>query len=217
MRERFETNRIGRSEIKEEPKASAPGTGRRGVLCPVVCLLSFFFFLPTVHASGGGGGEEPNWLGFAWRFFNFIVLAGILYWLLAAKIKAFLTGRREGIKTVLAEAVSAREEAEKKFRESSEKLDKAKEEIEKLGEMIRSQGLAEKEWILEEARKAAAKMREDTETRLEQELSKAGRDLRIEAVRLSTQMAEELLRRHIQAEDHETIVKDTIEKVAKSS
>jgi F-type H+-transporting ATPase subunit b len=183
----------------------------------VACLLSFLLFPPAVHASGGGGGEEPNWLGFAWRFFNFLVLAGILYWLLAAKIKTFLTGRREGIKTALAEAVSAREEAEKNFRESSEKLDKAMEEIEKLGEMIRSQGLAEKERLLEETRKAAAKMREDTETRLEQEFGKAVRDLRIEAVRLSTQMAEELLRRHIRAEDHETMVKDAIEKTAKSS
>lgn len=213
MRERLEMNRPGRSGINSEPRATGQRTGRRGLVCLVACFISCLFWLATVYASGGGGEEGPNWFGFAWRLLNFLVLIGILYWLLASKVRAFLTGRREGIKTALSEAVSAQEAAEKKFREYSEKLDKATEEIEQLGEMIRFQGLVEKERILEEARKAAVKMKEDTETRLEQEFSKAGRDLRIEAVRLSTQMAEELLMRHIKAEDHETMVKDTIEKV----
>ena len=213
MRERLEMNRPGRSRINSEPQATGQRTGRRELVCLVACLISCLFWLATPYASGGGGEEGPNWFGFAWRLLNFLVLIGILYWLLASKIRDFLTGRREGIKTALSEAMSAQEAAEKKFREYSEKLDKATEEIEQLGEMIRSQGLVEKERILEEARKAAEKMKEDTKTRLEQEFSKAGRDLRIEAVRLSTQMAEELLMRHIKAEDHETMVKDYIEKV----
>ena len=214
MSERFELNRPGRPGINSEPQATGRRTGRRGLACLVACLLSCLFRLATAYASGGGGEEGPNWFGFAWRLLNFLVLIGILYWLLASKIRDFLTGRREGIKTALSEAASAQEAAEKRFREYSEKLDKATEEIEQLGEMIRSQVLVEKERILEEARKAAEKMKKDTETRLEQEFSKAGRDLRIEAVRLSTQMAEELLMRHIKAEDHETMVKDYIEKVA---
>jgi F-type H+-transporting ATPase subunit b len=48
---------------------------------------------------------------------------------------------------------------------------------------------------------------------MEQEFNKASRELRIEAVRLSTQMAEELLRKNIRANDHEALVKDYIEKV----
>jgi len=36
--------------------------------------------------------------------------------------------------------------------------------------MIKAQGLAEKERILEDAKKAAVKMKEDTQTRVEQEL-----------------------------------------------
>ena len=79
--------------------------------------------------------------------------------------------------------------------------------------MIKSQGLAEKERIIEDARKAAEKMKEDTQARMEQEFNKAVRQLRVEAVRLSTQMAEELLRKHIRATDHEAMVKDYIEKV----
>jgi len=132
---------------------------------------------------------------------------------LAKKTKAFFTGRREGIRTSLAEAERAREEAERQFREYSEKLDKATGEIAQIGEMIRSQGLSEQERIIAEARKAAEKMREDTRTRIEQEFAKASQQLRSEAVRLSTQMAEELLKKHIRTADHEAMVKDYITKV----
>ena len=79
--------------------------------------------------------------------------------------------------------------------------------------MIRTQGLSEKERIIAEAGKAAEKMKEDTQTRIEQEFKKASQQLRSETVRLSTQMAEELLRKHIQATDHETMVEDYITKV----
>ena len=184
----------------------------RLILCSMPCI----FWLTAAYASGGGetGGQEgPNWSNFFWRSINFLVLGGGLYWLLAKKVKEFFAGRRDGIRTALAEAEIAREAAEKKFRDYSAKLDKATGEIEQIGEMIRSQGLSEKERIITEARKVAEKMKEDTQTRIEQEFNKASQQLRNEAVRLSTQMAEELLKKHIQTADHEAMVKDYIAKV----
>jgi F-type H+-transporting ATPase subunit b len=124
-----------------------------------------------------------------------------------------LAGRREGIRTAIADAATAREESENKFREYAAKLDKATGEIDEISRMIQAQGLTEKERIIEDARKAAEKMKEDTRTRMEQEFNNASRDLRLEAVRLSTQMAGELLRKNIQADDHEVMVRDYIEKV----
>jgi F-type H+-transporting ATPase subunit b len=180
----------------------------------ITCLLFGLFTMTAAHASGGGGGDEgPNWFGFAWRVVNFLILIGALYWLLADKIKSFLSARREGIRTALAEAVSAREEAEQKFREYAAKLDKATGEIDEIKQMIQAQGLTEKERMIEDARNTSKKMKEDTQARMEQEFKKASRELRIEAVRLSTQMAEELLRKNIRANDHEALVTDYIEKV----
>jgi F-type H+-transporting ATPase subunit b len=186
-------------------------------MCPLfffVCLLCGFFVATAGHASGGGGGDEgPNWFGFAWRVVNFLILIGVIYWLLADKIKSFLSARREGIRTALAEAVTAREEAEQKFREYSAKLEKATGEIDEIKQMIQAQGLTEKERMIEDARNTAKKMKEDTQARMEQEFNKASRELRIEAVRLSTAMAEELLRKHVRVNDHEALVTDYIEKV----
>jgi F-type H+-transporting ATPase subunit b len=198
-----------------EPTGRQNSHQRRVILC-FVTLVACSFPLVAAYASGGGatGPEEgPNWVNFFWRSVNFLVLAGVLYWFLAKKAKEFFAGRREGIGTALAEAATAREAAEKKFQEYSAKLDRATEEIEQIGKMIESQGLSEKARIIQDARKAAEKMKEDTRLRMEQEFNKASQRLRVEAVRLSTQIAEELLRKHIRAADHEAMVKDSIEKV----
>lgn len=179
-------------------------------------LIAVLFSLTAAHASGSGEAASPeglNWINFFWRSVNFLALAGVCYWLLAKKMREFFTGRRDGIRTAMAEAATARETAQKQFEEYSAKLDKATGEIDQIGEMIKSQGLAEKARIVEDARKVADKMKEDAQTRMEQEFNKAVRQLRVEAVRLSTEMAEELLRKHIRATDHETMVKEYIEKV----
>ena len=56
-------------------------------------------------------------------------------------------------------------------------------------------------------------MKEDAQARLEQELKKASGQLRSEAVALSVQMAEEILKKNINAQDHETMVKEYMDKV----
>lgn len=188
-------------------------TVRKGLFLSLFLTL---FALTAVYASGGGEGahEGPSWFDFMWRAVNFLILAGVLFWFMGGKVKDFFAGRQERIRTALADTVVAHEEAEKTFREYEAKLNKATNEIDEIKRMIEAQGLTEKERLVESARKTADKMKEDTRKRMEQEFNKASRDLRIEAVRLSTQLAEELIRKNIDAKDHEALVKDYIEKVA---
>lgn len=189
------------------------GGGKRAWVFMTTGILFGLLALTSAYASGGGGSHEgPSWFDFTWRAVNFLILAGVLYWLLAKKIRDFLASRREGIRNAIAQAEANRAEAEKRFREYDAKLSKATGEIEEITRMIRSQGMAEKERIIADARKAAAKLKEDTEARMEQEFSKASRELRLEVVRLSTQMAGELLRKNINVGDNEALVKEYIEK-----
>ena len=190
----------------------------KGYCGRIAAVLCFSVLVPLVAmaAEGGGHGEEgTDWVNFGWRVLDFIILVGLFYWLLASKVKSFFSGRREEIKTTLEEARLAKEAAEHKFKEYSEKLDKASKEIEGVYEMIRAQGQAEKEKILEDARKAAVKMKEDTQARIEQELKKASQQLRMEAVQLSVHVAEDILKRNITPEDHESMVKDYLDKVVR--
>ncbi|MDD5414175.1 MAG: ATP synthase F0 subunit B [Smithellaceae bacterium] len=182
-------------------------------------FLSILIVLITVFvafASGGEGGGEGHgnkWFDFAWKAFNAALLIGFLAWLLAPKIKSFFAGRRQEIKESLENATVQKAEAEKQYREYAEKIDKASQEIDGIFEMIKAQGVVEKQKIIEDATKVAQKMKEDAQARIEQELKKASGQLRSEAVVLSVQMAEEILKKNITAQDHEAMVKEYMDKV----
>jgi F-type H+-transporting ATPase subunit b len=178
-------------------------------------LFIFFISISIAFAAveGEGGKDHKEWIDLGKKTFDFIVLMGLLYWLLAAQIKEFFSGRRVEIKKNLEESVEKKAEAEKKYREYSEKIDKASEEIDGIFEMIKAQGITEKQKIIEDAEKAAKKMKEDAHARIEQEMKGASDQLREQAVQLSVKMAEEILKRSITAQDHETMVKEYMDKV----
>jgi len=205
----------GRPAIHRNGDSGIPGRrvgGGPGLIRLFPLALAPLLMVGTAHAAGDTHGG-PDYFDFAWRILNFVILAGLIYWLLASKVKTYFAERRSGIATALAEAAAAREAAQKTFQEYEVKLAKATGEIEQISALIRAQGEAEKERLIEEGRKAAEKMREDAQARMEQAFGKASQALRSEAVRLSTEMAEEILKKNIRPEDHEAMVKDYIEKV----
>jgi len=168
----------------------------------------------VAYAAGGGEEHHPiDWKDFGYRMLNFAILAGFLWWLSAKKVKEFFAGRRNDIKESLNQAQAAKEDAERKYKEYVSKLEKATEEIDGIAELIKVQGMAEKEKMIEEAQKAAVKIEEDTKARMEQEFSTARNQLRAEAAQLSIQLAEELLKRNITIQDHEKMVKEYMDKV----
>jgi F-type H+-transporting ATPase subunit b len=181
----------------------------------ITLTLALLVTLSTVYASEGseGGHEKSQWFEFGWKTLDFIILVGFLYWLLADKIKVFFVGRRQEIKDSMENAAKQKAEAESKYREYSEKIDKASQEIDGIIEMIKAQGVAEKQKIVEDAGRVAQKMKEDAQARIEQEFNKASYQLRSEAVSLSVQMAEEILKKNITAQDHEVMVKEYMDKV----
>ena len=184
-----------------------------GLLIPLTFVL--LIAVNSVYAEGSaeGGYTKSQWFDFAWKTLDVIILVGLLYWMLAAKIKEFFVGRRQDIKDSMENAAKQKTEAEKKYREYSEKIDKASHEIDGIMEMIKAQGVAEKQKIIEDADKVAQKMKEDAQARIEQEFNKASSQLRSEAVSLSVEMAEEILKKNITAQDHEVMVREYMDKV----
>lgn len=182
---------------------------RRFLLTFLICAL-----LPAfAYASGGGEAHEGGMGDFWWRILNFVILAAVIYKFSAKAIVNFFVGDRASIKNSLDESVKAEEIAEVKLAEYSAKLSKATAEIEGIADMIKAQGLAEKERIIEEARRTAQKMKEDLEARIDQEFRRALLHLREEATELSVTMAEEILEKNIRAEDHEKMVSDFLDRM----
>lgn len=182
----------------------------------VLSLLVVLGSVCAVLASGGGAGEghsSDQWKGLAFKTFNAALIIGLLVYMLAPKIKGFFAGRRQEIKESLENTAVQKADAEKQYREYAEKIDKASLEIDGIFNMIKAQGDVEKQKIIEDAKKVAEKMKEDAQARIEQELKKASGQLRSEAVVLSVQMAEEILKKSITAQDHEAMVKEYMDKV----
>ncbi|MEN6487627.1 MAG: ATP synthase F0 subunit B, partial [Smithella sp.] len=124
-------------------------------------------------ASEEGGHDGKKMFEFMWKTIDFAALVILLWWLAASKIKAFFVGRRQDIKDSLENAAQQKKDAEEKYKEYSDKIDKASAEIDGIFEMIKAQGVAEKQKIVEEAEKVAKKIKEDSQMRTSQELKKA--------------------------------------------
>ncbi|HRT63153.1 MAG TPA: F0F1 ATP synthase subunit B [Syntrophales bacterium] len=177
-------------------------------------------FLAAVAFCASAEGEvdhKAQLLDFAWRLLNFAVLLFILYKIAWKRLVNFFRNRREDIKASLAEAEERKQEAESRFKEYEVKLAKATEDIEGISEMIKAQGLTEKQKLIADAEKAAEKMKEDAKARMDQELKKAHAQLRTEAVELSIRVAEDILKRNISKEDHEQMVKEYMDRMVKGN
>ncbi len=180
-------------------------------------LGSVIFYLGTVSVSwsaGEGAGGEGGWKDLFFRLVNFAVLAGLIYYLLAGKVKAFFAERQESIKKTMEEADKARAQAEQRYKEAAGRLAEAEGEIERLSELIRAQGIREREKLISEAREIAGRMKSDLEARMEQEYERAEIRLRAEAVAVSLRLAEGLLKREITREDQESLIRDYLKKAA---
>jgi len=120
--------------------------------------------LPAILLASGGGGETGQYFkltgretDFIPRVFNFLIFAGILYYLLANPIKNFFTGRQKGISDQLKEieaklqaSKEEKKEAEARIEENKKKSEEIIETAHKEAELLASKiaDNSEKELII---------------------------------------------------------------------
>ncbi|MBI5286395.1 MAG: F0F1 ATP synthase subunit B [Deltaproteobacteria bacterium] len=176
-----------------------------------VLLLTAYCLLPTLAFGAEEGVEGGKDL--IWRVINFAILVGLLYLLLAKRVREFLTTRRKAIETALEEARKAKEEAERKQKECEALFAAFNKRVEEIFRDLRAEGEIEKERIIEEARKSAKRMKEEAWLTAEQEIKKAREGIREEVVRLAIEMAEDILRKEITKADQERLVKEYLDRM----
>jgi F-type H+-transporting ATPase subunit b len=172
---------------------------------------------PAIVWASGAHEEMESPFSLVMRIVNFLLLAGLLCYLLNKPVRNFLTRRQQGVREALEEAQRARDEAAARYAEAQQRLAQAQKEMEELRKMLLEQGRAEKEKILANAEREAHKIRRQAETMAEQEVKKAQYILRREAVELASQMAEALLRDRIDSKDHDRILREYVETLGKTT
>jgi F-type H+-transporting ATPase subunit b len=150
------------------------------------------------HGAAGEHGEFSLASLLASREFqgtlvNFIVLVGLLAWVIRKKGNPALAARRAEVEKELEEARRLRAEAEKRHLETASRLEKLDQEMVQIrGEMIKA-GEAERDRIVEQAEEKAARLRKDTSFLIEQQIKQLRKELMQEAANAAIVAAQELL------------------------
>lgn len=173
-------------------------------------VLSLFFFLLTASTSFAEDAHRSQLADMSYRFINFAILFGALYYILSKPLKNYLISRSDAIKKALDEAKRIREEAEKRYREYQEKMESLTAEAKALKDSLIDEGNKEKARIIEEANKAAQRIKEQTQFSGEQEIKKARQALKEEMANLIAKMTEEKLKEDIKASDQERLVRESL-------
>lgn len=158
--------------------------------------------------------EKEIW-GLIWKATNFTILVVLLYKLLANRIKTYFKSRSLSIENAVREAEKTKKEAEKKYEELKEKLQNIDKEAENIAELFRKEGLAEKERIIEGAKKEAEKIKRQAVQTIEQEVARAKGMIRKEVAESIFKTAADLISKKQNDNDNKKIIKEYIEKVVK--
>jgi len=146
-----------------------------------------------------------NLLKEAWRWVNFIILAAVIYKLLATPLKEFLVTRVENIKMMLSNSSDALKTAENKLQEAEKIFDGLKEEMEELRKKSRKAMELEKERIAKETEEINEKIKEQTKNNIEQLYRKSKKSVSNELISEALKISEELLKKEF-TKDHQKIL-----------
>lgn len=179
-------------------------------------LLTALILTPVVAMAAGGGGHADSGVilkDFLYRCLSFVLMVGLLAYFVTKPIRKGLKDRTEEIAKTLADAQAAKEAAEAKHREYSEKLAKATEEIAVIADSIRREGELEREKILSAAKDLAVKIEQEADNKAASVVARARIELREEAASLAVELAEDMLKKQVSADDQKRLVDEYMQKV----
>lgn len=179
-------------------------------------LVAALLMAPAVVFAATGGGHAGDGVilkDFLYRCLSFVLMVGLLAYFVTKPIRKGLKDRTAEIEKTLADAQAAKEAAEGKHREYSEKLAKATEEIAVITNSIQREGELEREKIIAAAKDLAVKIEEEADSKASSVVAKARIELRAEAANLAVELAEDMLKKQVNADDQKRLVDEYMQKV----
>lgn len=147
---------------------------------------------------------------------NLVILFLILKKFLYKPVQNMLDERRAQIDTDYADAETARTSAEAKDAELTERLANAKAEAEGIVKEAADIAKARGDKIVEDARATADGIIRQAEEDAELERKRVGETIKEQIVDVSTALAEKMLEREVNADDHKALIDDFIDKIGEN-
>lgn len=184
-------------------------------ILPLVLILLGLFAGICLASAEGGHAEALKTM--AYRIFNFLVVAGVLWWALADKARNFFSGRRASIARTLAEVDQAVVAAEAKLAEYQQQIAGMEQDIANVRQLVIGEVEQEKARIIEEGKLAAEHIIEQARRSAEQEVAGARQQLLDQAAEMAAEMASGLVARSLTPADHERLLDEYLNKVERDS
>ena len=182
-------------------------------------FLFNIFLLATEGGSGAGGFTEffnryLNYPGFeAWRFFNLAIFVAIIVYLLKKPLSAAFKAKRETIRAELIKAEEEKQAALSQLTSTEAKLARLDAETQTVRQRSEQEASSERTRISEQTDFEINKMREQGRAEIESNSKRVQADLRRFSAEESIRLAEEKIRRAINAEKDAKLVKNGIQSI----
>lgn len=171
------------------------------ILAMLVFLGSMIFAGFSVASESGEVSSHFNISKEIYKWINFLILAGVLFFVLKKIVPDFFSSRVENIKQTLRDSQKAESEASEKLKAAEEQIKNLNKEI----EIIRSNSQAsiekEKIRIIDEANEKVARITEQNEQNMKQEYEMSINELKKEMIDKAALLAENIIKGNITSND----------------
>lgn len=169
-------------------------------------------------SDGGHGGGEAH--GIPWNTLvvttlNLVIFLGLIGWLARRPLADALANRAATIRKALDEASRLQDEAHARFSEVESKLVALDRRIEELKQEAEVEAAQEEARLRERAAEDARRILDTAERTIREEADNARLVLRGEAAALAVQLAREMVRRNLNAEDQQRLARQFLAAVDK--
>ena len=192
------------------------GRNRIGrILCALIALL---VIAPVVawaasEEHGGGGGLISFDKSLIVQGVNFLLLLGVLHYLLYKPLIGKMQERTAAIQKSLEEAQAARAEAARQQEENAARLRSAYQEAAAIRAQALKEAAEEQRKLVEAAQVEARRLVETARAQTDADIRRARDELRREVAGLAVAVAEKLVRKSLREEDHRRIVDDAVSRI----
>jgi F-type H+-transporting ATPase subunit b len=172
---------------------------------------------PLLAAEGSAPNPADTTTGFVFRWINFALVFGGLFWVVAKFGRPYFRSHAADVGGAIREAATKRAAAERDLREATEALEKLASEIQDLRRAAVHEAGVEAERIRDRARIEAGKIAQAARAEIEAAERAAQQELRAIAARLATERAAALLHAQMNAAVQSRLFSSFIDELKRSA
>ncbi len=171
----------------------------------------------ALWAAGAGHHVEPmpETGRIIAAFINLALFFILMIVIMRKPMKNFFASRAVLVKKDIEESQQLKKEAQAKHSEYEKRLQNIEQEMQNLVEELKKDGELESDKIISLAQEQAETLKSTHEKILSNELKKAKATLKEEAVKLASDLAEDLIKKQLTPEDQKRLISQYIEKMEK--